>query len=67
MEGNVCMRVCFKCTDFFDDEVLLTGFAFGGLSEVSGGLMKRRGQGGGQRGQVRMMPAIPPPPTCEPR
>ena len=28
------MRVCFKPTTFLDDEVMLTGFAFGGMSEV---------------------------------
>lgn len=28
------MRVCFKSTDFLEDEVLLSGFASGGLSEV---------------------------------
>ncbi|GAX81449.1 hypothetical protein CEUSTIGMA_g8878.t1 [Chlamydomonas eustigma] len=28
------MRVCFKSTDFLHDEVLISGFAFGGLSEV---------------------------------
>ncbi|KAL3747335.1 hypothetical protein ACJRO7_016163 [Eucalyptus globulus] len=29
------MRVCYKCTDFLDDQVLFTGFSYGGLSEVS--------------------------------
>ncbi|XP_042492213.1 zinc protease PQQL-like isoform X1 [Macadamia integrifolia] len=29
------MRVCYKCTDFLDDQVLFTGFAYGGLSELS--------------------------------
>ncbi|KAL8039469.1 hypothetical protein ABFS82_10G042000 [Erythranthe guttata] len=28
------MRVCYKCTDFFDDQVLFTGFSYGGLSEL---------------------------------
>ncbi|KAF5184288.1 Zinc protease pqql-like [Thalictrum thalictroides] len=28
------MKVCYKCTDFLDDQVLFTGFAYGGLSEV---------------------------------
>eukprot|EP01018_Ginkgo_biloba_P031588 Gb_11763 [translate_table: standard] len=28
------MRVCYKCTDFLDDQVLFSGFAYGGLSEV---------------------------------
>ncbi|KAJ4846270.1 hypothetical protein Tsubulata_008787 [Turnera subulata] len=28
------MRVCYKCTDFFDDQVLFTGFSYGGLSEI---------------------------------
>ncbi|RAL48802.1 hypothetical protein DM860_001122 [Cuscuta australis] len=28
------MRVCYKCTDFLDDQVLFTGFSYGGLSEV---------------------------------
>eukprot|EP00798_Chlamydomonas_sp_ICE-L_P000547 gene547-1962_t len=28
------MRVCFKPTNFMEDEVMLTGSAFGGLSEV---------------------------------
>ena len=45
------MRVCFKCTDFFDDEVLLTGFAFGGLSEVSCGGR----EGGRQRLHARLL------------
>ncbi|KAJ8766724.1 hypothetical protein K2173_005335 [Erythroxylum novogranatense] len=29
------MRVCFKCTDFLDDQVIFTGFSYGGLSEIS--------------------------------
>lgn len=29
------MRVCYKCTDFLDDQVLFSGFSYGGLSEVS--------------------------------
>lgn len=28
------MKVCFKCTDFFDDQVLFTGFTYGGSSEI---------------------------------
>lgn len=28
------MRLCYKVTDFLDDEVLLTGFATGGLSDA---------------------------------
>ncbi|XP_010545332.1 PREDICTED: zinc protease PQQL-like isoform X2 [Tarenaya hassleriana] len=28
------MRVCYKCTDYFDDQVLFTGFSYGGLSEL---------------------------------
>ncbi|KAI3421693.1 uncharacterized protein J3R85_011884 [Psidium guajava] len=28
------MRICYKCTDFLDDQVLFTGFSYGGLSEV---------------------------------
>ncbi|XVE54136.1 hypothetical protein DITRI_Ditri03aG0056800 [Diplodiscus trichospermus] len=28
------MRVCYKCTDFFNDQVLFTGFSYGGLSEL---------------------------------
>ncbi|KAF9615719.1 hypothetical protein IFM89_026134 [Coptis chinensis] len=28
------MRVCYKCTDFLDDQVLFSGFTYGGLSEV---------------------------------
>ncbi|KAL9153344.1 hypothetical protein ABFS82_10G042100 [Erythranthe guttata] len=28
------MRVCCKSTDFFDDQVLFTGFSYGGLSEL---------------------------------
>lgn len=31
------MRVCYKCTDFFDDQVLFTGFSYGGLSELPEG------------------------------
>jgi hypothetical protein len=31
------MRVCFKETDFFKDEVLISGVAIGGLSEVNDG------------------------------
>ncbi|KAL5728894.1 hypothetical protein ACHQM5_001921 [Ranunculus cassubicifolius] len=29
------MRVCYKCTDFLDDQVLFNGFSYGGLSEIS--------------------------------
>lgn len=29
------MRVCYKSTDFLDDQVIFTGFAYGGLSELS--------------------------------
>ncbi|XP_008797884.1 zinc protease PQQL-like isoform X1 [Phoenix dactylifera] len=29
------MRICYKCTDFLDDQVIFTGFAYGGLSELS--------------------------------
>ncbi|XP_020597677.1 zinc protease PQQL-like isoform X2 [Phalaenopsis equestris] len=28
------MRVCYKYTDFLDDQILFTGFAYGGLSEL---------------------------------
>ncbi|KAK9102226.1 hypothetical protein Sjap_019480 [Stephania japonica] len=28
------MKVCYKCTDFLDDQVLFTGFTYGGLSEL---------------------------------
>ncbi|KAH7572183.1 hypothetical protein JRO89_XS04G0216300 [Xanthoceras sorbifolium] len=28
------MRVCYKCTNFLDDQVLFTGFSYGGLSEL---------------------------------
>ncbi|CAA0814299.1 Insulinase (Peptidase family M16) protein [Striga hermonthica] len=28
------MRVCYKCTDFFEDQVSFTGFSYGGLSEL---------------------------------
>jgi hypothetical protein len=28
------MRVCFKSTEFLDDEIMLSGFAFGCLSEI---------------------------------
>ncbi|KAI3868227.1 hypothetical protein MKW92_045537 [Papaver armeniacum] len=28
------MRVCYKCTDHLDDQVLFTGFTYGGLSEL---------------------------------
>ncbi|KAL8489686.1 hypothetical protein ACS0TY_025545 [Phlomoides rotata] len=28
------MRVCYKCTDFFNDQILFTGFSYGGLSEL---------------------------------
>ncbi|EEF48126.1 Mitochondrial-processing peptidase subunit beta, mitochondrial precursor, putative [Ricinus communis] len=28
------MRICYKCTDFLDDQVLFTGFSYGGLSEI---------------------------------
>lgn len=29
------MRICYKCTDFLDDQVIFSGFAYGGLSELS--------------------------------
>ncbi|XP_078431997.1 insulinase (Peptidase family M16) protein [Wolffia australiana] len=29
------MRICYKCTDFLDDQVVFTGFSYGGLSELS--------------------------------
>ncbi|KAK3161034.1 hypothetical protein QOZ80_1BG0070790 [Eleusine coracana subsp. coracana] len=29
------MRICYKCTDFLDDQVVFTGFAYGGLSELT--------------------------------
>ncbi|XP_071721497.1 zinc protease PQQL-like isoform X2 [Rutidosis leptorrhynchoides] len=28
------MRVCYKCTDFLEDQVLFKGYAYGGLSEL---------------------------------
>ncbi|XP_022154671.1 zinc protease PQQL-like isoform X1 [Momordica charantia] len=28
------MRVCYKCTDFLDDQVIFTGFSYGALSEL---------------------------------
>ncbi|KAG7988806.1 hypothetical protein I3843_03G206000 [Carya illinoinensis] len=28
------MRVCYKCTDFLADQVIFTGFSYGGLSEL---------------------------------
>ncbi|KAL6558843.1 hypothetical protein OROMI_019193 [Orobanche minor] len=28
------MRVCYKCTDFLDDQVLFMGYSYGGLSEL---------------------------------
>lgn len=28
------MRVCYKCTDFLVDQVIFTGFSYGGLSEL---------------------------------
>uniref|UniRef100_A0A0D6R038 Peptidase M16 N-terminal domain-containing protein n=1 Tax=Araucaria cunninghamii TaxID=56994 RepID=A0A0D6R038_ARACU len=28
------MKICYKCTDFLDDQVLFSGFTYGGLSEV---------------------------------
>ncbi|GAB4852720.1 hypothetical protein Ancab_016931 [Ancistrocladus abbreviatus] len=28
------MKVCYKCTDFLDDQVLFSGFSYGGLSEL---------------------------------
>ncbi|WCJ42624.1 Insulinase (Peptidase family M16) protein [Euphorbia peplus] len=28
------LRVCYKCTDFLDDQILFTGFSYGGLSEI---------------------------------
>ncbi|OMO91641.1 hypothetical protein COLO4_18247 [Corchorus olitorius] len=28
------MRVCYKCTDFYNDQVLFNGFSYGGLSEL---------------------------------
>ncbi|GAB2292506.1 hypothetical protein Dimus_026742 [Dionaea muscipula] len=30
------MRVCYKQTDFLDDQVVFSGFAYGGLSELPG-------------------------------
>lgn len=30
-----CSQVSFKCTDFLADQVLLGGFAAGGLSQVT--------------------------------
>ncbi|GLJ23434.1 hypothetical protein SUGI_0443550 [Cryptomeria japonica] len=32
---NNGMRICYKCTDFPEDQVLFSGFAYGGLSELS--------------------------------
>lgn len=29
------MQVCYKCTDLLDDQILVTGLAPGGLTEVS--------------------------------
>ncbi|KAH9623003.1 hypothetical protein KSS87_020828 [Heliosperma pusillum] len=29
------MRICYKCTNFLDDQVLVTGYSYGGLSEIS--------------------------------
>ncbi|KAK8921287.1 hypothetical protein KSP39_PZI019966 [Platanthera zijinensis] len=29
------MRICYKRTDFLDDQIVFTGFAYGGLSELS--------------------------------
>lgn len=29
------MQVCYKCTDFLEDQILMTGIAPGGLSDVS--------------------------------
>ncbi|XP_020265173.1 zinc protease PQQL-like isoform X2 [Asparagus officinalis] len=29
------MKICYKCTDFLDDQIIFTGFAYGGLSELS--------------------------------
>ncbi|XP_072967419.1 zinc protease PQQL-like isoform X1 [Typha angustifolia] len=29
------MRICYKSTDFLDDQVIFTGYAYGGLSELS--------------------------------
>ncbi|KNA14112.1 hypothetical protein SOVF_110570 [Spinacia oleracea] len=29
------MRVCYKCTDLLDDQVLISGCSYGGLSELS--------------------------------
>lgn len=29
------MRICYKHTDFLDDQIIFTGFAYGGLSELS--------------------------------
>ncbi|KAL5573042.1 hypothetical protein UlMin_022639 [Ulmus minor] len=31
------MRVCYKSTDFLDDQVVFTGFSYGGLSELKEG------------------------------
>ncbi|KAM6583368.1 hypothetical protein CsatB_010370 [Cannabis sativa] len=28
------MRVCYKCKDFLDDQVMFTGFSYGDLSEI---------------------------------
>jgi len=28
------MRICYKCTDFLDDQMIFSGYAYGGLSEV---------------------------------
>ncbi|KAL1364192.1 hypothetical protein HN51_012358 [Arachis hypogaea] len=28
------MRICYKCTDFLDDQVIFTGYSYGGLSEL---------------------------------
>ncbi|CAA6666109.1 unnamed protein product [Spirodela intermedia] len=29
------IKICYKCTDFLDDQVVFTGFSYGGLSELS--------------------------------
>ncbi|KAG0485075.1 hypothetical protein HPP92_009154 [Vanilla planifolia] len=28
------IRICYKCTNFLDDQIIFTGFAYGGLSEL---------------------------------
>ncbi|GLT32236.1 hypothetical protein SLA2020_069160 [Shorea laevis] len=29
------MKVCYKCTDFLNDQIIFSGFSYGGLSELS--------------------------------